>query len=74
MSATQAAQHAKAAGAKRLMLTHILPTLDREVSRDEAAAAFEGRSTSPRTARPSTSRRDDDHRDRAEMTTTEIAL
>ena len=43
MSATQAAQHAKAAGAKRLMLTHILPTLDREVSRDEAAAAFEGR-------------------------------
>ncbi|MGZ8583151.1 MAG: MBL fold metallo-hydrolase [Actinomycetota bacterium] len=42
MSATQAAQHAKAAAAKRLMLTHILPTLDREVSRDEAAAAFDG--------------------------------
>ncbi len=42
MSATQAAEHAKAAGAKRLMLTHILPTLDREVSRDEAAAAFDG--------------------------------
>ena len=42
MSATQAAQHAAAAGARRLMLTHILPTLDREISRDEAAAAFDG--------------------------------
>jgi ribonuclease BN (tRNA processing enzyme) len=42
MSATQAAQHASAAGAKRLVLTHILPTLDREVSREEAAVAFEG--------------------------------
>jgi ribonuclease BN (tRNA processing enzyme) len=42
MSATQAAEHAKAAGAKRLVLTHILPTLDPEVSRDEAAVAFEG--------------------------------
>jgi ribonuclease BN (tRNA processing enzyme) len=42
MSATQAAQHATDAGAKRLVLTHILPTLDREVSRDEAAAAFDG--------------------------------
>ena len=28
MSATQAAEHATAAGARRLMLTHILPTLD----------------------------------------------
>lgn len=42
MSATQAAEHATAAGAKRLMLTHILPTLDPEISRDEAAAAFDG--------------------------------
>ena len=42
MSATQAAEHAKAAGAKRLMLTHILPTLDREVSRVEATVAFDG--------------------------------
>jgi ribonuclease BN (tRNA processing enzyme) len=42
MSARQAAQHATAAGAKRLVLTHILPTLDREVSRVEAAVAFEG--------------------------------
>ena len=42
MSATQAAEHATAAGAKRLMLTHILPTLDPEISRDEAAVAFDG--------------------------------
>jgi ribonuclease BN (tRNA processing enzyme) len=42
MSATQAAEHAKAAGAKRLVLTHILPTLDPEVSREEAAHAFDG--------------------------------
>jgi ribonuclease BN (tRNA processing enzyme) len=42
MSATQAAQHATRAGAKRLMLTHILPTLDREISREEAAMAFDG--------------------------------
>ncbi|MGH2629887.1 MAG: MBL fold metallo-hydrolase [Actinomycetota bacterium] len=42
MSATQAAEHATAAGARRLMLTHILPTLDPEISREEAAAAFEG--------------------------------
>jgi ribonuclease BN (tRNA processing enzyme) len=42
MSATQAAQHASRARAKRLMLTHILPTLDREVSRDEAAMAYDG--------------------------------
>ena len=42
MSATQAAQHATTAGAKRLVLTHILPTLDRAVSLVEAAAAFDG--------------------------------
>jgi ribonuclease BN (tRNA processing enzyme) len=42
MSATQAAQHATRAGARRLMLTHILPTLDREISREEAAMAFDG--------------------------------
>ncbi len=42
MSATQAAQHAAAAGAKRLVLTHILPTLDRAVSLVEATAAFDG--------------------------------
>ena len=43
MSATQAAQHATAAGAKRLVLTHILPTLDRAISLVEATAAFDGR-------------------------------
>ncbi len=37
MSATQAAEHATSAGARRLMLTHILPTLDPEISREEAA-------------------------------------
>ncbi|CAN5770331.1 MBL fold metallo-hydrolase [soil metagenome] len=42
MSAIQAAQHASAAGAHRLVLTHILPTLDRQVSRVEAATAFDG--------------------------------
>ena len=42
MSATQAAQHATAAGAKRLVLTHILPTLDRAISLVEATAAFDG--------------------------------
>ena len=42
MSATQAAQHATDAGAKRLVLTHILPTLDRDISLVEAATAFDG--------------------------------
>ena len=42
LSATQAGEAAKAAGAKRLMLTHITPDLDPEVSRAEAAAAFDG--------------------------------
>ena len=42
LSATQAAQHATEAGAKRLVLTHILPTLDPAVSLVEAAAAFDG--------------------------------
>jgi ribonuclease BN (tRNA processing enzyme) len=42
MSAQQAAQHATRAGAKRLMLTHILPTLDPRVSLEEAVAHYEG--------------------------------
>lgn len=42
LSAVQAAEHATAAGAKRLVLTHILPTLDPEVSRREAETAFDG--------------------------------
>ena len=37
LSAVQAAEHAARAGAERLVLTHILPTLDPEVSRAEAA-------------------------------------
>jgi ribonuclease BN (tRNA processing enzyme) len=42
MSAGQAGELATAAGAKRLLLTHILPTLDPEVSTTEGAATFEG--------------------------------
>jgi len=42
LSATQAGEAAKAAGAKRLMLTHITPDLDLEVSRAEAGITFEG--------------------------------
>ncbi len=43
LSARQAAEHAKAAGAGRLLLTHILPTLDPAVSLEEASATFDGR-------------------------------
>lgn len=42
LSATQAGEVAKAAGATRLMLTHLTPDLDPEVSRREAGATFEG--------------------------------
>jgi ribonuclease BN (tRNA processing enzyme) len=42
MSATQAAEAAAAAGVKRLVLTHLLPTLDPEISREEAAAVYSG--------------------------------
>jgi ribonuclease BN (tRNA processing enzyme) len=42
MSAMQAGGHATASGAGRLILTHILPILDGEVSREEAAATFDG--------------------------------
>jgi len=41
-SARQAAEHATKAGAKRLMLTHIVPTLDPAVSVAEAAEVFAG--------------------------------
>jgi ribonuclease BN (tRNA processing enzyme) len=40
LSAAQAAQHAARADAGRLMLTHITPDLDPDVSLDEAAAVF----------------------------------
>ena len=42
LNARQAGEHGRRAGAKRLLLTHIKPTLDRDISRTEAASAFEG--------------------------------
>jgi ribonuclease BN (tRNA processing enzyme) len=42
MSSRQAAVHARNAGAARLVLTHIWPTLDREVSRAQAIEDFDG--------------------------------
>ena len=42
LSARQAAEHAKAAGAGRLLLTHIQPTLDAAVSLAEARSEFDG--------------------------------
>jgi ribonuclease BN (tRNA processing enzyme) len=41
-SARQAGEHAAKAGAKRLMLTHIVPTLDPDVSVAEASQVFDG--------------------------------
>jgi ribonuclease BN (tRNA processing enzyme) len=40
LSARQAAEHAKAAGVGRLLLTHILPTLDPAISLAEARSVF----------------------------------
>ena len=42
MSAIQAGEHATQAGVGRLVLTHLLPGADMEVSRREAASSFEG--------------------------------
>jgi ribonuclease BN (tRNA processing enzyme) len=42
MSAKQAGEHAAVAGAKRLILTHLTPDLDGEVSRQEAKETFDG--------------------------------
>jgi ribonuclease BN (tRNA processing enzyme) len=42
MSARQAGEHAAAAGAGSLVLTHIWPSLDKEDSREQAAATFDG--------------------------------
>jgi len=42
LSARQAAEHATRAGAKKLVLTHIWPSLDHEVSRRQAAEAYSG--------------------------------
>lgn len=41
LSARQAGEHAAEAGVGRLVLTHIWPSMDREVSRAEAEEAFE---------------------------------
>jgi ribonuclease BN (tRNA processing enzyme) len=42
MSSRQAAIHAREAGAGSLVLTHIWPTLDKEVSKTQAAEAYAG--------------------------------
>ena len=42
LSAAQAAEHASRAGAGRLLLTHVTPDLDADVSREQAEAAFDG--------------------------------
>lgn len=42
MSATQVGEHAAAAGVPRVILTHLVPGLDPEVSRAEAAAVYDG--------------------------------
>ncbi|HET7235371.1 MAG TPA: MBL fold metallo-hydrolase [Actinomycetota bacterium] len=42
LSARQAAIHAREAGVGKLILTHIWPTLDREVSRTQAAEDYDG--------------------------------
>ncbi|MEX2457515.1 MAG: MBL fold metallo-hydrolase [Actinomycetota bacterium] len=42
LTARQAAIHATRAGAGRLVLSHFWPTHDREVSREQAAEAFDG--------------------------------
>jgi len=42
MSARQVGEHAAAAGVPRVILTHIVPGLDPEVSRAQAAAVYDG--------------------------------
>jgi ribonuclease BN (tRNA processing enzyme) len=42
LSARQAGEHAARAGAKRLMLTHIWPSLDQDVSKRQAAEEYDG--------------------------------
>jgi len=42
LSSRQAAIHAREAGVGRLVLTHIWPTLDKDVSRQQAAEEFDG--------------------------------
>ena len=42
LSSRQAATHAREAGVGSLVLTHIWPTLDHEVSKEQAAEEYEG--------------------------------
>jgi len=42
LSASQAAEHASRAGAHGLLLTHLTPNADPEISRREAKAQFNG--------------------------------
>ena len=42
MSSRQAATHAREAGVKKLVLTHIWPTVDRRVSIEQAAEVYDG--------------------------------
>jgi len=43
LTARQAGEHATKAGVDRLVVTHVPPWVSREVQREEAAAAFDGR-------------------------------
>ena len=49
MTARQAAEHASRAGARHLVLTHLVPWNDPEQSREEAAGSFDGKLTVART-------------------------
>jgi ribonuclease BN (tRNA processing enzyme) len=42
LTSRQAAEHASRAGARRLLLSHFWPGLDRDVSREQAEEAYEG--------------------------------
>jgi ribonuclease BN (tRNA processing enzyme) len=42
MSSRQAGDHAREAGVGRLVLTHIWPSLDHEISKDQAAEEYPG--------------------------------
>ena len=42
LSSRQAADHAREAGVGKLVLTHIWPSLDHEISKDQAAEEYAG--------------------------------
>ena len=52
LTARQAAEHATRAGARRLVLTHLVPWNDRERSLAEAAQAYAGPITAMAGVRP----------------------